>query len=1049
MKTIHLKTVLSILFAGAVSTANSGILTPDQAMHQAENFRNSLFLTRSSASNAGNSSVKPSLAYQGSAPQSEIPAFYVFNYGDGNGYAIISADDACIPVLGYVDNGDFNIADIPQNMKVWLEGYAREIAYASATGSNNPSSAPLPSSGRHTVEPLIKTIWDQGSPYNQLCPKIKTVTAPTGCTATAMAQIMNYHQWPQGYGSGSWSFSRNGISAEFDFSQTIFDWANMPASVTRLSSTEEKDAVATLMYACGVATDMFYSSSESGAYMFYVPEALIHYFGYDGMARYVIRDHYSFSEWEQMLYDELSEGRPVQYEGYSSEGGHSFVVDGYLGNNFFHINWGWGGMSDGYFALTALNPEDQGTGSYEGGYNSMQAAVIGIQPPAQSEVEAFVSLYATGPISLENGQAVKITSWLTHNSMLEHNVSFGIKAVPEDDTDNARIIKSSLPDMTMGGYVRGKAQLEYGENQDLRNFSIPFPTDELKSMDAGLYRIYPVYTTSSMNWEEIPVENGPSYITVELDGSGNLTTVDPVHPVDDLTLLSVTSQELFVWSDGAGCSGLEMMISNNSENDFDGKLSFAFTNPDNGQTVASGDVRALIPFRRALQVSISNNFPTESGNYLFTLYNGKTPVSDNIPVSVTAFDHGDIYVTSVELPQHCYENMDFSSQKLYLTYLNASKSAAASMKPEIRIIDRPGSSNILKTVAGSDRTLAINESKRLSYSKFNLSTDDSYLKAGVYYLQVFDTYTGTQLSLPAAIRVWKEDDMQENLFVGIDNEGAAYVAPRPTSVAFAGRPDSDPYNGILDIPAEATVNGKVYPLTYISPDALSQAVTDGIVIRSAAFSPASMAAALSASATETNRVYVMPENTASLESFSAFGIESYLLAPEISFELKSGDLADVSPLQSAYGVIHGGNAGVLWDPEMVISSSNENIAVKIGEREPSGDIPVEIYSISGSEAAGISITPRQPYADTILLDINGYGSTSVNNIQESVFTVTVSGMQLNISGADKEGNIAIYSATGECVANLRPASDGCVSFTVPSHGIYIIRSGAFTKKIII
>ena len=1050
MKHLRFFIVSTLISSGGIIPVFADIVTPETALKQAESFRNSIIPTRAVAGDRSpDGSVSPQLVYQGKTLISESPSFYVFNYGEGDGYAIISADDSCIPVLGYVDQGDFNIDNIPDNMKLWLEGYAREIASVASSAQSRHDSYPTAGNGRRQIEPLIKTKWNQGNPYNKLCPRIRAATAPTGCTATAMAQIMNYHQWPQDYGSGSWSFSRNGISAEFDFSQTKFDWENMADTYGTKSSTEQQNAVATLMYACGVATDMFYNTSESGAYMFYVPEALIYYFGYDGMARYVSRNNYSFSEWEQMLYDELAEGRPVQYEGYAQEGGHSFIIDGYLGNNFFHFNWGWGGESDGYFVLTALNPTDQGTGSYEGGYNSQQAAVIGIQPPAQDEVEAFVSLDATGPLSLSSDNAINISSWLTHNSMFSHDISFGIKAVSEADNSFSLIVKSSLPEMTMGGYIRGKNSLQYGENQDIRNFSIPFPADELKTLEEGAYRLYPVYTTSTMGWEEIPVENGPAYVSVYLGADSSLSPIDPLHPVNDLTVLDLASREMFTWSDGTG-NPVEMIIANNSDGDFDGKLSFTFTDADSGSIVSSGDFKAMIPYRRALSVSIGSNLPAASGNYILSVFDGKNPISDNIPVSVTTFTHGDIYVSAVELPANCYENMDFSSQKLYVNYVNSSKTESASMKPAIQLIDRPIDPVTLKTVSGSDRVMSAGETKRLSYSKFDFSTDGSYLKAGHYYLQVFDTYTEVPLSLPVAVRIWKEDDLVENLFVGIGNDGQAYITPRATAAEIPGRPESDPYSGVLDIPEIATVNGVTAPITSIAGQSFSMASPEGIVVRSDAFSPSALAIALNASAAEDCHVYVLPENTEKqFAVFANYGINTYVLASEISFEIESGDLTDLSSGRSVFGFIHAENAGSLWDPEINVSSTNDNISVILGERNSSGDIPVEIRANADGEKALVTISPRQPYALPISLEINGYESSSVSEISYEGFSVAVSGMEANIAGLPAFSDIDIFTSSGEHVAHLKASSSGTATFSSPAHGIYIIKCGKDRKKIIL
>lgn len=186
----------------------------------------------------------------------------------------------------------------------------------------------------------------------------------TGCVATAMAQVINYHKYPEkGIGSNSYTTTTSGLSVSFNFGATTFDWDNM-ADIYSLSSTaEQKTAVATLMKACGVSVNMDYGTGASGAMSAFVPAALVNYFGYDKATAYRERIWFSGQEWEDLVYNELATVGPVYYGGTTARNeGHAFVCDGYRADGFFHINWGWGGQSNGYFRLSALDPSSHGIG---------------------------------------------------------------------------------------------------------------------------------------------------------------------------------------------------------------------------------------------------------------------------------------------------------------------------------------------------------------------------------------------------------------------------------------------------------------------------------------------------------------------------------------------------------------------------------------------------------------------------------------------------------------------------------------------------------------
>lgn len=295
--------------------------------------------------------------------------FYVFNR-QGGGFVIVSADERTAkPVLAYSYEGSFDADNIPPAQEDILSGYRRQIDYARKNMDPAPevlkNSSPV---GTVIVEPLIKTKWNQGDPYNKLCPTVDGRKTYAGCAACAMAQIMNYWRWPErGHGS-----HRNVLDNTLyvDFNESVYDWGNMALTYTADSSQAKIDAVSKLMYDCGMSVDMNYPIS--GTYSTLIPQAFMSYFNYSSQARRIKKN--LTVNWDSVIAAELDAGRPVIYGGYSDSGGHAFICDGYDSDGYFHFNMGWGGAGDGFYLTDVVYMD----GSF--GFNSKQDVIIGIYP---------------------------------------------------------------------------------------------------------------------------------------------------------------------------------------------------------------------------------------------------------------------------------------------------------------------------------------------------------------------------------------------------------------------------------------------------------------------------------------------------------------------------------------------------------------------------------------------------------------------------------------------------------------------------------------------
>ncbi|MBO4752130.1 MAG: thiol protease/hemagglutinin PrtT [Bacteroidales bacterium] len=470
-----------------------------------------------------------------------LHGIYVFNTVDNNGFVIVSADDAVIPVLGYsTSNGIVGQTAMPENLKGWLNHYTEEIeavqnAHAEATEEvaamwnelvNGTVSPKAP--GRKDVSALISTKWDQDTPYNNLCPTDGSGRSAVGCVATAMAQVMKYWEWPTtGTGSHSYTTETRHFSCSANFGSTTYDWSNMPVGggYTAYSwNNTQKTAVSTLMYHCGVSIDMDYTYEGSGAYTSAVVSALRTYFGYAAGIQYKQKSYYNDNNWITLLKNELDAGRPMLYGGANSNGssGHSFVCDGYNSNNQFHFNWGWSGSGDGFFALTSLAPGSGGVGGGDYIFTYYQEAVIGISSPNGNPPDNP----QTTTTDLATYDNFTISSPVTAGSYI---------------TGSCQIANIGTEDFTgylgVGAY-RGSSLVTMLKQINLT--SDPFESGYVITLSirkvansplvAGSYTAKAVYSTDGTNWT--PIEFGyqdcPTEVPFTITGGGNTNGINDV-----------------------------------------------------------------------------------------------------------------------------------------------------------------------------------------------------------------------------------------------------------------------------------------------------------------------------------------------------------------------------------------------------------------------------------------------------------------------------------------------------------------------------------------
>ena len=334
--------------------------------------------------------------------------YYVFGAARGTGWVVVAGDDVVSPILAYSKDNVFPQVISPEFQTV-LDSYA-QLVQKTRENAANIYTAPVLAPD-DVVEPLLAKIrWSQFAPYNWYSPMRWSPKdnvekhAPTGCVATAVAQVMRYYAWPpKGYGKVKH------LDQEIDFAtEAPYNWKAMIGDYAAQVYTQEQgNAVAQLMRDVGYASRMKFQVDESSTTPHYAFEALRRNFYYAKTLRHYITDEHSTVEWQRLLIDELKAGRPVPMGGMTIVNtAHEFVCDGYDGQGYFHLNWGWGGQSDGYFLLQSVGTGDGGTNGML--YNFAGSMIIGMQPLVNApDAKELKEVYCDRNLKIELGRFPK------------------------------------------------------------------------------------------------------------------------------------------------------------------------------------------------------------------------------------------------------------------------------------------------------------------------------------------------------------------------------------------------------------------------------------------------------------------------------------------------------------------------------------------------------------------------------------------------------------------------------------------------------------------
>ena len=467
----------------------------------------------------GGSNAGLRLAHRAPAIKSGKPSpYYVFNAEKANsGYVIVAGDDRVPQVLGYSDEGTFDINNIPEAMQAWLDGYTAQIAALDdgcMMASHITSSQP--------IAPLVKAAWAQRNPYNILLPfRPNGEHALTGCVATAMAQVMHYWQWPQRPSDAIPAYETETLHYNMPSLPTVdFNWKAIQYTYSTTDTvTAGARAVATLLLYCAQAVQMDFKENASSAVTSDICDVMPQYFGYSPEAHFIQRAFYTSEQWESIILDELKAHRPVIYSASQITGGHAFICDGYDGNGMFHFNWGWNGSNNGYFLLNLLNPEADDPGN---GYLFRQGVIVGLKPGTDTDVkpevhDRYIEIKEYSNTRTSTSQDFTVTQETQFLNGMAQTIGFNYAWGLYQDNQLIKIMEPGVKESLQSWYyTRITRTLSLGGN-----------------LASGNFRIVPLYCELNSNDWRPCVGSDINFIEVSINGNecsfmcfGNAMTPD-------------------------------------------------------------------------------------------------------------------------------------------------------------------------------------------------------------------------------------------------------------------------------------------------------------------------------------------------------------------------------------------------------------------------------------------------------------------------------------------------------------------------------------------
>lgn len=740
--------ILVILLAFFASVLQAATVNKADALQKAQNF-----VAGRQAAARGAAAQTPSLqaAYDSNY-------FYVFNIGGDGGFVIVSGDDRTPEILGYSDAGRFDAQNIPDNMRAFLQGYADEIQHM-------PENVTAASRGvgqkrvvKSPVAPLLQTVWGQDEPYNNLCPTFQYgsdlyARCVTGCVATAMAQVLYYCQYPNETIEKIDGYSKQYTVKGYPNTLVVPDipassaiaWNKILPSYNGSYTSEQGQAVAELLLYCGASVNMSYGTSSSAS-LASIPHALKTYFGFDNSVKYRNRDLYTTAEWEDMIYTELDAGRPVLYGGQSSGGGHAFVCDGYDGDGFYHINWGWKGLSDGFFLLAALNPYDNngiGASSSSDGYSMQQDAIIGLQTPSGNTDEEKVRMtlnkfiYDNNTVTYNKNSALFDYSYsLTNNLSDTYDVTASVDVYNANDEIVKHITTIHIENATYNVYWN-----EWKSGHTYSGSSY-FSGNMFASLEDGTYKIkLRSKQTSDGDDKYYDCINADKYY-IQAVVTGTQITFSNVSPE-----ISLAASDIALTTDGVvnTVQTVSAKITNNGDA-YHGSIYMFVDNvkvSGNGLSVEAGQkAMAYFSFKpttagtKTVKICTDENGTNQIGTASITINTAAAAEEVSFTnkvyadVDITMLTNVDLNSYTVDVDNNVYVDAYSPGTNLYFSFVNATASNV---------------SGVSVVVAKYNENTHQYENPNSYYGYYSLDANTRYLKSG--YSEVATEYGKYELRL--------------------------------------------------------------------------------------------------------------------------------------------------------------------------------------------------------------------------------------------------------------------------------------------------------------
>lgn len=558
------------------------------------------------------------------AQEGESSYYYIFNVGNDEGFVIVSGDDRTEQILGYSDSGSFDEENMPEPLKEWLDGYAKEmesIVEVDANEYESLSPRRAQEMTKKSIAPLTTSKWGNGLPYTYKTPIFNGKHAPAGCTPIAVAQLLYYYK----------NYNVSSTTAQINSSipkGTKLDWANMlDEYIYKSYTTNQQNAISNFMYYVGSALHANYTAYATYAYISEQQPALINYFGYNSSMAYVEKDYFSNEDWENIIYRELLQNRPVLYNAYSKNAGHTLLVDGYDKSGLFHINWGWRGDYNGFFRLSVLTRTKAGYAtSVEDDLFSFgmdHSASLYVVPSIFGDVNSSNKILSANITSVS---AKTVNCFYVNQSGKNGSYYFGLGYV--DNKGNIKLIKQSSSVETTLNNTKSITKTYTLTPSDFTNAGLTI----------GNYRLVPIYKLSGNNeWKECQYNND-----IILEAS--VSPTDVILSNNRKCKLEVSNISL----EGNGLKGNKQLVNatitnNSSLSGFNGYVYFfASTTTSKGSSLSNvyvnigknDKVTVSFPFTPSaagtynVWVSTNSNGSTELGKSSVKILGGSEPSLD-------------------------------------------------------------------------------------------------------------------------------------------------------------------------------------------------------------------------------------------------------------------------------------------------------------------------------------------------------------------------------------------------------------------------------------